>query len=298
MAKAVYIGVNNKARKVKQIYVGVNNKARRVKKGYIGVGGVARPFWGEKELLYYGTITALRKARYYLAATTLGDYALFGGGCNGSNNSDNVNTVDAYNTSLTRSTPTPLSQARSSLAATTLGDYALFGGDSVVDAYNKSLTRSTPTALSQARSSLAATTLGDYALFGGGDGMSYSESMGSYTNSFNTVDAYNTSLTRSTPTPLSQARSSLAATTLGDYALFGGGNTGSTRIGGTSGTSVVDAYNKSLTRSTPTALSAYRLRLAATTLGDYALFGGGDRGSEYASSNMTPANHVEVYIIK
>jgi hypothetical protein len=85
------------------------------------------------------------------------------------------------------------------------------------------------------------------------------------------VDAYDTSLTRSTPTALSTARRYLAATTVGDYALFGGGNASSY-------SSVVDAYDTSLTRSTPTALSEARRWLAATTVGDYALFGGGFTG--------------------
>ena len=90
------------------------------------------------------TPTALSQARERLAATTVGSYALFGGGYNGSSY---YSTVDAYNNSLTRSTPTALSQARGNLAATTVGSYALFGGGidggavSTVDAYkNASLT--------------------------------------------------------------------------------------------------------------------------------------------------------------
>ena len=74
-------------------------------------------------------------------------------------------------------------------------------------------------------------------------------------------------LTRTTPTALSLARRQLAATSVGDYALFGGGYSAS---------AVVDAYDLSLTRSTPTALSSGRYLLAATSVGDYALFGGGD----------------------
>ena len=228
------------------------------------------------------TPTALSKARSFLAATTIGNYALFGGGTNS-------NVVDAYNTSLTRSTPTALSQARDYLAATTVAPaggsspqsgYALFGGgyrSNVVDAYDQNLTRSTPTVLSQAMQNLAATTIAPaggsspqsgYALFGGGLGDTYSA----------TVDAYDQNLTRSTPTVLSQARRFLAATTVAPaggsipqsgYALFGGGYDGS------SYSNVVDAYDSDLTRSTPTALSQARNDFAATTVGNYALFGGG-----------------------
>ena len=81
---------------------------------------------------------ALVLPRYGLAATTVGNYALFGGGYD---NSYRV-AVDAYNTSLTRATRTSLSQERANLAATTVGNYALFGGgqvssgsSSTVDAY-------------------------------------------------------------------------------------------------------------------------------------------------------------------
>ena len=174
---------------------------------------------------------ALVLPRYGLAATTVGNYALFGGGYD---NSYRV-AVDAYNTSLTRATRTSLSQERANLAATTVGNYALFGGGmsrsgttetfySTVDAYDTSLTRSTPTALSVARRYLAATTVGDYALFGGGGGN---------TGILATVDAYNTSLISSIPEFLVEPRRSLVATTVGNYALFGGG------IGPSS---TVDAY--------------------------------------------------------
>ena len=63
MSKGVYVGVDNKVRKVKKIYVGVDNKVRKVKKAYIGIGGVVRPFWSSSELAYYGTITELSRAR-------------------------------------------------------------------------------------------------------------------------------------------------------------------------------------------------------------------------------------------
>jgi tRNA G37 N-methylase TrmD len=99
---------------------------------------------------------------------------------------------------------------------------------------------------------------------------------GGYTGSYsNTVDAYDNSLTRSTPTALSVDRYYLAATTVGNYALFGGGYSAS---------NVVDAYDTMLTRSTPTALSVGRFGLSATTVGDYALFGGG-----YSASNVVDA---------
>ena len=139
MAKKSYIGVDGVARQIKKWYIGIDSKARKVKKAYIGIGGVARPFMSGGELAYYGTITALSQARDNLAGTSVGNYALFAGG---SSKASYQSTVDAYNSSLVRSTPTALSEARHYLAATSVGNYALFGGGdngsgdrSIVDAY-------------------------------------------------------------------------------------------------------------------------------------------------------------------
>jgi hypothetical protein len=65
---------------------------------------------------------------------------------------------------------------------------------------------------------------------------------------------------------------SLAATTLGDYALFGGGAAYDTYC-----TDVVTMYNTALTRSTGPSLIVGRCRLAATTVNNYALFAGGSK---------------------
>ena len=177
---------NGKACKIKKGYIGINGVARKIKKAYIGVGGVARPCWGGGVLAYYGTTTALNTGRYYLAATTVGNYALFGGGYTNSSTKSSV--VDTYNASLTHSTAIALNAGRYDLAATTVGNYALFGGgqdsskSAIVDTYNKSLTHSTATNLNTARYDLAATTVGNYALFGGG----YNSS----SNNQKMVDAY------------------------------------------------------------------------------------------------------------
>nr|DAN38368.1 MAG TPA: Kelch repeat [Caudoviricetes sp.] len=140
MTKKAYIGVNGIARKIKKGYVGIDNLSRKIKKAYIGVGGIARPFWSGGKLTYYGTITPLSQARFSLAATSIGGYALFGGGYSPVYSS----VVDAYDSNLTRSTPTALTQARYNLSATSIGDYAFFGGgyssvySSVVDVYTVS----------------------------------------------------------------------------------------------------------------------------------------------------------------
>ena len=101
-------------------------------------------------------------------------------------------------------------------------------------------------------------------MFGGG--YIYS---GSY---LSTVEAYDASLTRTTPIVLSAAKIVGEAVTIGNYALFGGGSDGNA-------IAAVEAYDTSLTRTIPEALSTARNGLAAATVGNYALFGGGGYGS-------------------
>ena len=94
-----------------------------------------------------------------------------------------------------------------------------------------------------------------------------------------------TSFTRSTPTGLSKAIYELAGASVGNYALFAGGSTGST-VGST-----VDAYDSSLTRSTPTELSKARSDLVEASVGNYALFAGGSLTST-VDAYIPP--HIEI----
>ena len=268
-------------KKITQSYAS-KSFAHKVKKGYIGVAGIARPFFSaEPKLEYYGTTNNLATARASFAATTVGDYALFGGGFNGSKV---YATVDTYTSSLVKGTAADLTTARQTLAATTVGDYALFGGgydgstySAIVNTYTSSLVRTNATKLSVARQNLAATTVGNYALFGGGKASSESK----------VVDTYTSSLVKGTATDLSNGRWNLAATTVGDYALFGGGgNTATSTYRAT-----VDTYNANLVKGTATNLSTAKYQLAATSVGDYALFGGG------GTNNTTPKATVDTYTL-
>jgi hypothetical protein len=222
--------------------------------------------------------SSLSVGRYFLAATTVGNYALFGGGNSGLSYNATT-TVDAYNTSLTRTTPTALSQARYILSATAVGKYALFGGGLgnrgvsiyATDAYDESLVKTIPS-VQICCSHGSATTVGKYALFAGSSGGTQ------------TVEVYDSSLTKITSLSLSVSRVYTAATTIGDYALFGGG-------GNSPYYNTVDAFDDSLTRTAPTVLSLARGYLAASTVGNYALFAGG------ASSNSASTNRVDAYTI-
>ena len=285
MAKGAYIGINSQAAKIKKIYIGINGIAQEVKRAYVGINGVAQLWWTGEELKYAGAATPLSVARYSLAATHVGNYALFGGGYgNGI-----CSVVDTYNKSLTRTTATSLSVARHSIATTHVGNYALFGGGNPiigtgggginpgtikVDAYNTSLTHTT-TSLGISRYDLAATHVGNYALFGGG--VSYdANSIPTYWH-YSTLDAYDIALTRTAPTELSSAGRSIAATNVGNYALFAGGYNNSYNVDAPY-ISNVDVYDTSLTRTTTLSLSTARIVNAATHVGNYALFSGGNNG--------------------
>lgn len=243
--------------------------AHKVKKAYIGVGGVARPCFGHDPIEYYGTVTPLRTARWFVKGSTVGNYAVFAGDYTSK-------MVDAYNTSLIRITATDLSDVKYYHAAATVGDYALFAGgvngnrtNSLVNAYNKSLNRSTPTSLTFTPLKSCGVTIKNHALFAGGSSESY----------YSTVNAYSTSLTRSTPTSLSVARDGAAGVTIGNYALVGGG------LGrNTDDKKVVDAYNSSLVRTIPTALPEGCSDFGAASAGTYAIFVGSWKAFAYNTS--------------
>ena len=311
MPKGGYVGIDNIARKLKKGYVGIDEIARKLKKGYVGIGGVARPCF-TTGLDYYGQITALSAAREDIAATTVGDYALFAGGYyfNSNANYGVYSIVDIYDTSLTKRNCLELSVAREDVAATTVGNYALFAGGynpyddysyyDTVDAYDTSLVR-TSHELYYQRGEMAATTVGNYALFGGGT---------SYDDDGDIVEAISATLTRHSCNSMETSRTHMAATTVGDYALFGGG------MSSIDSTYYychpdVDAYNSSLTKifeedvevwvedeydpsmgwwdyiTIPESLSEGRFWLAATTVGDYALFAGGVRNQRADSGSAT-----------
>ena len=93
-----------------------------------------------------------------------------------------------------------------------------------------------------------------------------------------TLGTVHKTFARSTPAALSTTRRFLAGASVGNYALFAGGQAGSNYY------STVNAYDSSLARSTPTALSTKRGFLAGASVGNYALFaGGGNNSSDFST---------------
>lgn len=54
MPRVPYVGVNDKAKKVKKMYIGIDDKARKVLKAYVGVNGVAHIFFTADWWIPYG----------------------------------------------------------------------------------------------------------------------------------------------------------------------------------------------------------------------------------------------------
>lgn len=80
MAKAVYVGVGSKARKMKKAYIGIGGKARKVKKMYIGDSSGKARLCYSAELEKVGMAENLSDERRGIAAASVGNYALFAGG--------------------------------------------------------------------------------------------------------------------------------------------------------------------------------------------------------------------------
>lgn len=283
MAKAVYYGIGDVARKVKKMYYGVNGVARKVKKGYIGVNGVARLFFsGEGKLSLYGMVGSTTGSRGQCpAATTLGNHVLATGGNTGSNNKG-----DAIDTSLTI-TPLPtMAYGRMQHAGATAGNYALFAcgwagaedsdGDPVftntVDVYDSSLTRLSPITGGDYVRYLGGASAGTNAVFAGGyrSGSSYAM------QARNSAWAISSTLTRTTLTTISYGtvgKRELAAVTFRNYAVFGPG------ANAYGVDTVLDIYDDSLTKlSTAPYASGVGYNCGAAVAGGnaYVIFGGGD----------------------
>ena len=286
----------------------------------------------------------LSEARECPAATTVGAYVLFAGGYMRTYSA----TVDAFNSSLTRTNPTKMDVARTEVAATTVGNKALFGGGKAageyslylrgycthLEAYDSSLTHYTAATESfygllgdtsaatvgnyaifagvdyensvgdeeevgQAEAydasltqigdnintiniqrKMSTATVGDYAIFAGGYTVDYDDDVGEYCAASSTVLAINTSLTSTYLSDLSYSRWNMASTSLGNYALFAGGEMqefyydeydesyGTQRVD----YKTVDVYDASLTKLENRSLSAIRTWFAAASVGDYAIF--------------------------
>lgn len=279
MPKTIRPVVDEKTKKLNKIYAVVGNVTKVIKKVYAVVGGITKLVWSDiKGLLKKSEKTAsnLNEGRYNLAAITLGNYALFGGGIQYASGYKIYSIVDVYNTSLTRQASLlSLSHGAEYLAATSTNNYALFSGEgfetsyyNTIDAFDKFLVKSTPSVLSSARYHVCASSFKDYALFASGYNGTYS----------NLIDIYDDLLTHIEINYLSEARAKCSSTSNDNYVLFAGAYKSD---GYSSMYKKVDVLDSSFTLSVAENLSTESHCVYATaTINDYMIFGGGrDSGS-------------------
>ncbi len=310
----------------------------------------------EVHIEYLTAGTPLSYARFYPAVAAAGDYVIFAGGLGAlSSGNGGYSVVEAYNSGLTQSTLDLLAVSRGDMGAASVSAYAIFAGGCSeylktaypdVTAYSKDLEQTICTELSEARRGIATATIGSHALFAGGiagssaasgtscalesydktlthvvhgdlitvglfvgganedhaifcDGklaLAYNAEItmslapapssapsscaraGNYVVFCGNDDgfAYDAFLTRIPIGPLSYPRNAPAGTTLGNFAVFGGGSEPGSAY---TALRTVDAYDSYLTHTTPEELSDRRSLLGAGSIGDYALFGGGRRSA-------------------
>ena len=302
MAKGIYIGVSNKARKVTDIYFGVSNKARRVTKAYIGVGGVARLFYSAYSGPVYIGSSSLTNERQDGAVAQCGPYAVFSGGYawleNGGQNI--LSSVEFCNTALTVGNFGEMSVGVRNHAGAGLTDQytsremCFFAGGFTANraSTNQLYQISRPGTsigavpnLAVSRGYLAAAGLDNYIVFAGGQRKDADSALA-------WVDAYdNSGVKINSVSALNTATAFLAGATL---------NTGSTKkiifAGGYSteaGSAISDAnsYDSSLTRNLLSPLSVQRGRLSGASVGNYVLFAGG----YYSPGTGVYYNTVDAY---
>lgn len=213
--------------------------------------------------------TGISKARRNIMAAHNNGYAIFAGGYGKDKSSDTYlksqNTVDAYDSTLARTTTT-LAAAQYKYAASRAGGYAVTGKY----AFDDTLTRTSLTiGVSQDN---AAASFGDVALFGGG---------GTSSSPKDTVHAVDDALTVSETAPLGEAKYKLAAAAAGGSILFGGGSIGS------GGTKSVYVYDRQLTRTEADNMSRGRYEFAAAGVGNLAIFANGESTTDINQSNAT-----------
>jgi len=128
--------------------------------------------------------------------------------------------------------------------------------------------------LCQARYAIAAISVSNrYAIFAGGQVKGVIPQ--------NTVDIYDSLNGTWWTANLSQARSYLAATSVGNLTFFGGGNATNQQI-----SNVVDIFNSTTQTWSTTTLSQARYLLAAASIEDIVAFGGGTPDGFAASSTV------------
>jgi hypothetical protein len=244
-------------------------------------------------LVPFGTLSI---ARAGIASASAGNKILFAGGfttCGtvGSPICNWFSRVDIYDMSTHVWSTAELSQARIDMGVAVLGNKIFFAGGYIssdnhtsrVDIYDAGSNTWSIAELSEARINPAGVSLGNKIYFGGGcplDG-------GLAETPSSRVDVYDATTNTWSTAELSEARTSLAAASLGNKILFAGGS------GNRGFSKKVDSYSDGINQWSIDSISEVRSGLVAATVSTKAFFAGGWIGG----SPNTPAysNRVDIF---
>ena len=131
-----YIGIGGKAKKIKGIYLGVGGVAKSVKKAYVGIGGKAKLWYvSGPPISYNSTISKGVSANRYSYTGRVGNYLYVG--------SRTSNSRYAYDTSLTKKTWETTDSVYGIVTMSSYILVGVRSSPNSLDAYNSSLTKST-----------------------------------------------------------------------------------------------------------------------------------------------------------
>ncbi|MBU5331874.1 hypothetical protein KQI61_06660 [Anaerocolumna aminovalerica] len=232
MAKGVYFGIAEKARKVKKLYFGVGDKSRKVKKMYFGVDGKAR-------ICYSSGINKI-DTPLNITESVGGRFSWRDGSCAPVGDklvvsmSKATGQMDTFSTSLVKgSAPLPLIGVTNQYGwcAAKLPSYAVFaGGKHTTDrdgrdytigqngvySYNASLAVTSASYLTRGRYYIGAGSIGDYVTFAGG---TYDNSSSDY----DYIETFNNSLSRGVSIQLNGRMSNPIGLNVPGYLIYAHG---------------------------------------------------------------------------
>lgn len=219
----------------------------------------------------------LSKARAGVAAATVGNFALFAGGAGFGSTASSV--VDIYNAATGKWSKASLSNPDYRPIVAVVDGKVLFGGGgdgSVVDIFDSNAGQWSTSHLTKARSQITVTTVGNDAVFAGGATVGRITPGGVAFQGDDTVDIYNAVTGIWSSAALSQGRFDIATATVGNLAIFAGGNAGSaTLVNGGVSTAAIDTYNSETGQWSVATLSLPRETIAAAAVAGKGIFAGG-----------------------
>lgn len=253
-------------------------------------------------LVPFGTLS---KARFAIAAVAASNKILFAGGMHGENcfvpggdYGDSIESVclsnsvrvDIYDTSTHFWSIQELARHYKSNAGITLGNKIFFSGgydtanspSDKVDIYDASTNSWSVIQLSEPRMNLSVAALGNKIFFAGGV---KATGFQNFVLS-NKVDIYDVSTNSWSAATLSEARSSISATSLGNKIIFAGGDYSRWQPV----SSTIDIYDAGTNSWTASTLSEARANISAFSIDNKAFFVGGRTGF-----STSPSKKIDIY---